>query len=123
MTAHLQRQPHIMRVPRRTRKWKQIPPNPVVWSFVLRYDSVSLYESAFKHKILRDDILHAHDYALGFSAFDSARGQARLLIVGPDRAGNLLDLIGIPRDEMELVVYSRHADASTFCATTPKGYE
>ncbi|MEK7293044.1 MAG: hypothetical protein AAB327_09180 [Actinomycetota bacterium] len=51
-----------------------------------------------------DDIRHAHDYALGFSTFDSARDQARLLIVGPDRAGNMLELIGIPMDEIELVV-------------------
>lgn len=107
-------------MPRRNRKWKQIPPNPVVWSFVLRYNSVSIYDSALRHEILRDDILHAHDYALGFSAFDSARGQARLLIVGPDRAGNLLELIGIPKDEMELVVIHAMRMRPHFAPLLPK---
>lgn len=102
------------------RKRKQIPPNPVVWSFVLRYDSVSIYDTALKHGVLPDDIHHAHDYALGFSTFGSARDQARLLIVGPDRAGNMLELIGIPMDEIELVVIHAMRMRSHFARLLPK---
>jgi hypothetical protein len=107
-------------MPRRTRRQGQTPPDPVVWSFVLRYDLVSIYDSAFKHGILTDDIIHAHDYALGFSAFDTARGQARLFIVGPDRAGNMLELIGIPTDEIELIVIHAMRMRPHFAPMPPK---
>ena len=120
MTAYPQRQPHILRMPRRKQKRKQPPHNQVDWSFVLRYSSVSIYDSALKHGILPDDIRHAHDYALGFSTFDSARGQARLLIVGPDQAGNMLELIGIPMDEIELVVIHAMRMRSHFARVLPK---
>lgn len=107
-------------MPRRRRKQKPIQANQVDWGFVLRYNSVSIYDSALKHGISPDDIRHAHDYALGFSALDSAGGQARLLVVGPDRAGNLLELIGIPMDEIELVVIHAMHMRSHFARLLPK---
>ena len=106
-------------MPRRKRKQEQNQPIPIVWSFVLRYNSLSIYDSAFRHGILPDDIRHAHNYALVFASIDTFRYQARLLIVGPDRAGNMLELIGIPIDESDLIVIHAMRMRSQFAQLLP----
>jgi hypothetical protein len=89
-----------MQMPRRKQKREQIPPNPVDWSFVLRYNSVSIYDSAFKHGIHSYDIIHAHTHAVAFFEFSSSYPERKLLVIGSDTAGNLLELIGVvKRDE------------------------
>ena len=107
MTAYPQLQPHIMRMPRRKRKWKQIPPNPVVWSFVLRYNSVSIYDSALKHGVRTHDITHAHSHAVAFYEFGSGNAERKLLVIGPNAAGNLLELIGVvKRDDVLMIIHA-----------------
>jgi|GEM_PF-537219 len=108
-------------MPRRKRKREQIPLDPVAWSFVLRYNSVSIYDSALKHGILPDDIRHAHNFALVFASMDFVRYQDRLLVVGLDRVGNMLELIGIPMDESELVVIHAMRMRSRFARLLRKG--
>jgi len=62
-------------------------------SFVLRYAEINIHESALKHDIPRQEIIHAHANSIGIFEFYESSGFPRLLIIGPDNAGNLLELI------------------------------
>ena len=83
-------------MPRRKPKIRKTPqPNsqPLVPSFVLRYDRVQVAESSFRHGVSEVDIRHAQNQAIRiFEYFDESDRQ-RILVVGPDRSGNLLELI------------------------------
>ena len=62
-------------------------------SFVLRYDHVQVAESSFRHGVSEVDIRHAQNQAIRiFEYFDESDKQ-RILMVGPDRSGNMLELI------------------------------
>jgi len=62
--------------------------------------------SARRHGIDDDDIAHAWDNAIRLVEYDY-RGQERLLVIGPDRAGNLLELVAVPADAPARII---HAD-------------
>lgn len=49
------------------------------------------HESARKHGVDDQDILHAIDYALAVE--DAGTDPDRWLVLGPDRAGNLLEVV------------------------------
>ena len=56
---------------------------------VLRYSHVEIFESARKHGIDDEEMLHAIEYALGVADL----GDGRTLHLGPDSAANLLEVI------------------------------
>lgn len=91
-------------MPRRKHKRKQNPPNPIAWSFVLRYNSVSIYGSACKHGIQSHEISHAHTHAVAFFEFSSSYPERKLLVIGSDTAGNLIELIGVVNQDDVLVI-------------------
>lgn len=94
-------------MPRRMRKQNQITPNPIDWSFVLRYNSLSIYDSALKHDVQTHDITHAHSHAVAFYEFGSGNAERKLLVIGPDTAGNLLELIGVvKRDDVLMIIHA-----------------
>lgn len=51
--------------------------------------------SAHRHGIDDNDILHAWNNALRLVEYDY-QGEDRLLVIGPDTSGNLLELVAIP---------------------------
>lgn len=51
--------------------------------------------SARRHGIATLDIQHAWQNALRYVEYEYG-GDERLLIIGPDRAGNLLELVAVP---------------------------
>jgi hypothetical protein len=51
-------------------------------------------ESALRHGCTREDISHAYDLALLDTILDEDTDPPKLLVIGPDSAGNLLELIG-----------------------------
>jgi len=51
-------------------------------------------DSALRHGLTREDISHAYDLALLDKVLDEVADPPKILIVGPDGAGNLLELIG-----------------------------
>ena len=53
-----------------------------------------VYSSALKHGCTVEDISHAVDMALYENVVDWDNDPPKLLIIGPDGAGNLLELIG-----------------------------
>ena len=78
-----------------------------VESFAIRYwtwEPVEIYESARKHGISDEDILHAVNHALVVADED---GTSRILYLGPDGAGNLLVIVSVTRDdETEILIHA-----------------
>jgi hypothetical protein len=64
---------------------------------------VDFYASAGKHRIARSDIKHAVQHA--FVAAEDEEGKC--LYLGPDRAGNLLEVVSVLRDDgSEVVIHA-----------------
>ena len=62
--------------------------------------------SAFKHGIDVADIDHAWTNAIRLVEYDY-HGQDRLLVIGPDRHGRMLELVAVPVDAPARII---HAD-------------
>lgn len=56
---------------------------------------MDIADSAHRHGMADDDIRHAWDNALRLVEYEYD-GEERLLIIGPDRHGNLLELVAVP---------------------------
>ncbi len=52
---------------------------------------MEVHESARKHGVADEDIYHATDHALAIE--DAGEDPDRWLVIGPDRAGNLLEVV------------------------------
>ena len=70
--------------------------------------------SAFKHGIDEADILHAYANAVRLVEVEQY-GEERLIVIGPDRAGNWLELVAMPAEDADRII---HADR-----LRPKFYE
>lgn len=68
---------------------------------------VKALRTALKHGYGAEDVLHAFDNALRLVEYDY-RGEDRLLVIGPDRAGNLMEVVAVPAHEPVRII---HADA------------
>jgi hypothetical protein len=62
--------------------------------------------SARKHGIAERDMLHAIDNAIRY-AEQEYDGELRMLVIGPDRVGRLLEIVLVPADEPQRII---HAD-------------
>lgn len=71
-------------------------------------------ESAFRHGIAEADILHAYRNAVRLVEVEQ-HGEERLIVFGPDRAGNWLELVAVPAEGADRII---HADR-----LRPKFYE
>jgi len=67
---------------------------------------VEIRSSARKHDVEDGDICHAWDNAMRLVEFEYD-GEDRLLIIGPDRSGTLLELVAVPVDGPARII---HAD-------------
>jgi len=64
---------------------------------------VEIYRSARKHGVADDDLTHAVEHALAIGEHDDAK----VLYLGPDRAGNLLEVVSVRRDDgTEIVIHA-----------------
>ena len=64
---------------------------------------MEIYQSAFKHGITSDDILHAVENALCAADDDDEKA----LYLGPDRAGNILEVVSVVREDgTEIVIHA-----------------
>jgi uncharacterized DUF497 family protein len=52
---------------------------------------VEVHDSARRHGVVDEDIHHAIDHALAIE--DAGEDPDRWLVIGPDRAGNLLEVV------------------------------
>ncbi len=64
------------------------PPRAV---FLYYNKRVEIHDSARKHGVGDEDILHALDHALAIE--DAGEDPDRWLLIGPDTAGNLLEVV------------------------------
>jgi hypothetical protein len=72
---------------------------------VSRYDirQVDIYRSARKHGVTDADIAHAVEHALGAAEQDDGK----VLYLGADRAGNMLEVVSVTRDDdTEIVIHA-----------------
>jgi hypothetical protein len=67
--------------------------------FVLRLHRVEFHQSAIKHGIREDDIIHAVTHALVVADMGDDESPMRTLVVGTDTAGNLLEVIVLCFDD------------------------
>jgi uncharacterized DUF497 family protein len=67
---------------------------------------VEIRESARRHGISDADIQHAWDFALRLVEYEYD-GEDRLLVIGSDRTGRLLELVAMPVEEPARII---HAD-------------
>lgn len=69
---------------------------------------MEIHRSARKHDIDDDDIVHAFDwYTVIYPLSDVDDGPKRELWIGPDRAGNFLELVVLQRDSgRQLVIHA-----------------
>ena len=73
--------------------------------FVVQYSCVEIHPSARRHEIADADMLHAVDHSLVVD--DLGDDPDRWLVIGPDRAGNLLELVVLITSEGdELIIHA-----------------
>ena len=72
---------------------------------VLRLSGAGI-ESAYRHGLTDEDIRHAWQHAMGFYDIDSEHEPTKSLCIGPDRAGNLLELLYLQAAEQDVVVHA-----------------
>lgn len=65
---------------------------------------VQIHRSALKHGISRDRITHASDHLLTLADLDPDSDPAKILIIGPDDTGNLLELVALVLAGDELLI-------------------
>ena len=74
-------------------------------SFSYYNNRVEIHESARKHGVADPDILHAIDHALALE--DAGEDPDRWLLIGPDTAGRLLEVvIMITAEGSQLVIHA-----------------
>lgn len=74
------------------------------WRFsVLRLISVEIHDSARTHGVPDEDIVHAYEHALAW--VEVGEDPVRYLMAGPDRAGNLLELVLLVTPTVDLVIH------------------
>ena len=62
-------------------------------------------DSALKHGCTREDISHAYDMALYEAVLDEDADPPKLLIIGPNGAATLLELIGAELDDGDVLIW------------------
>ncbi len=94
-------------MPRRKPKIRKTPqPNshPLAPSFVLRYAELKIHETALKHGISNLDIRHVCANSSDTFELDQESDEIKILIIGPDSAGNLLEVIGLEINDQSLLI-------------------
>lgn len=76
--------------------------------------------SAFKHGYGEEAILHAVHHAIVVVDLDPDTDPPKVLTIGPDRAGNLLEVIWLDLADTELVIHAMELRA-TFYDLLPTG--
>lgn len=68
---------------------------------------VEFHRSAFKHGLDRNTILHGLEHALTIIELEPAADPPRILAIGADPAGNLLEIVWLELDDgAEMVIHA-----------------
>jgi len=82
---------------------------------------VEIHTSAERHGVGRDDIDHAFHRALVVVDLEPDSDPPKVLSIGPDQAGNLLEVIWLELADERLLVIHAMILRTTFYALLPKG--
>ena len=72
--------------------------------FVIQYSSVEIHRSARKHGYNDQEILHALEHAMAVFDLDLEGDPPRVLAIGPDPSGNMLEVIWLELSDGERLV-------------------
>lgn len=78
-------------------------------------------DSALKHGHTREDISHAFDLAVFDGGIDADVEPPKYLTIGPDPAGNLLELVGGPRANGDYLIWHAMRCRPQYLALLPGG--
>jgi hypothetical protein len=79
-----------------------------------------VHKSALKHGCTIEDISHAFDMALYENVLDPDNDPPKLLIIGPDGGGNLLELIGGELANDGMLIWHADRCRSAYLDVLPK---
>lgn len=65
-----------------------------------------IHASAFKHDIAEVDIEHAWTNAISYFDIDPDNDPPKSLAIGPDNAGNLLELLYLQLEDDDLIIHA-----------------
>jgi len=94
----------VPRRKRRVRKTPHLKSKPLAPSFVLRYAETEIHETAYKHGVSTLDIHHVCANSSDIFELDQESYEIKILIIGPDSAGNLLEVIGLEINNQSLLI-------------------
>ena len=81
-----------------------------------------VHPSARRHGIADGDALHALRHAFASRRFDRDGSLARTLLVGPDRAGNLVELVVLHmKDGHDILIHAMHMRSTYHELLRPHG--
>ncbi len=90
---------------------------------VLHSRCVDIHRSARRHGVTDDDTRHAADHPLVVVDLEPEADPPKLLLLGPDRAGNVLEvIILLLADDRSLAVHAMPV-RKTYIALLPRGEE
>ena len=81
---------------------------------------MEFHRSAFKHGHDESAITHAADNAVAIIDLDPDADPPKMLAIGPDPAGNLLEVIWLQLDDVDLVIHAMRL-RPTFFDLLPTG--
>lgn len=67
--------------------------------------TVEIADAAPKHSVSDDDIEHAWVNAMRLVEYEY-NGEERLLVIGPDREGRMLELVAVPVEEPTRIIHA-----------------
>jgi hypothetical protein len=67
---------------------------------------MEIHSSAYRHGLTGAEIQHAWDNALAFHDIDTDHEPTKSLCIGPDTAGNLLELLFLQLADDELIIHA-----------------
>ena len=73
---------------------------------VLRLGRLRILESAYRHGLTGNEIRHAWTNAVGFFDIDLKHEPIKSLCIGPDGAGNLLEILYLQLEGEDLVIHA-----------------
>jgi len=73
---------------------------------VLRYSRAEIHQSAFKHGVAVEDIVHAVENAIEVVDMDAESDPPKVLAIGPDRSGRWLEVIWLQFADHDLVIHA-----------------
>ena len=67
---------------------------------------VRVFESAYRHGLADEQTRHAWMNAIGFFDIDSEHEPTKSLCIGPDAAGNLLEILYLQMSEEDVTIHA-----------------